>query len=253
MNCFFSDIDNTLIFSHRKTCSKDRLAAEYLNGREQSYITKTLFAQLKKIALSYNVVSVTARTVDQYKRLELLRREVLSEYALVCNGGILLRNNIIDTVWREETLRLTSRENNEVQKLRSAAEREIHDCRIVNVDEFLFYLATDDVDAAFGKITALSDLTKVNVEKDQRKVYVISRSANKGTAVQRFMSLFGVKKSIVVGDSILDIPMLKLGDINIASKGLHPVLGGLSAVYSKNDLLAAELDEILIHITGDEP
>lgn len=251
MNCFFSDIDNTLIFSHRKTCPKDRLAAEYLNGREQSYITKALLARLKKIALSYAVVSVTARTVAQYKRLELLQREVLSEYALVCNGGILLRNNVIDTAWREETLKLTSRENDEVQKLRAAAEREIYGCRIVNVDEFMFYLAAEDVDAAFGKLTVLSDLTKVNVEKDQRKIYVIAGSANKGMAVQRFISLFGVKKSIAAGDSSLDIPMLKLGDINIASKVLRPILGR-SAVYSKNDLLAAELDEILIHITGDE-
>lgn len=252
MKCFFSDIDNTLIFSHRKACHKDRLAVEYLNGREQSYITKALLTQLKNIALSYDVVSVTTRTVAQYKRLELLQRETFSEYALVCNGGILLRNNVIDTVWREETLALTSRENGEVQKLRAIAEKKIYGCRIVDVDDFMFYLVAEDVDAAFGRLTALSDPTKVNVEKDQRKIYVISGSANKGTAVKRFMSLFSVEKSIIAGDSDLDIPMLGLGDINIAAKGLRPISGSLFTVYGKNDLLAAELDEILIRITGDK-
>ena len=66
---WFSDLDNTLIYSHRTTFTSEKIIAEWLNGKEQSYITKETYSFMKN--MECNFVPVTTRSIEQYKRIYL--------------------------------------------------------------------------------------------------------------------------------------------------------------------------------------
>ena len=38
---FFCDLDHTLIYSHRVALGEEKVVVEYLNGKEQSFMTRT--------------------------------------------------------------------------------------------------------------------------------------------------------------------------------------------------------------------
>ena len=40
MSILFSDLDNTLIYSHNRELSKPKVVIEHLDGREQSFMTQ---------------------------------------------------------------------------------------------------------------------------------------------------------------------------------------------------------------------
>ncbi len=99
---FFSDLDNTFVYSHRVSLPGQRVAVEYLNNCVQSYMTQKSFNFLTtqdKIRL----IPVTTRTCEQYARLSETFMGFGCQYALVCNGGILLHNNKVDPRWIAET------------------------------------------------------------------------------------------------------------------------------------------------------
>lgn len=62
MKTFFSDLDNTLIFSHRKKGVEDKIPVEYLNGKEQSYMPGEL-ARLLTDNQEILLVPVTTRSI----------------------------------------------------------------------------------------------------------------------------------------------------------------------------------------------
>ena len=41
----FCDLDHTLIYSHRVPIGLNKIAVEYLNGKEQSFMTQGTYAQ----------------------------------------------------------------------------------------------------------------------------------------------------------------------------------------------------------------
>ena len=48
MTYFFSDLDNTLVYSHRVSLPGERIAVEYLNDHIQSYMTKKTYDFLQE-------------------------------------------------------------------------------------------------------------------------------------------------------------------------------------------------------------
>ena len=64
MTAFFSDLDRTLIFSHRIALPREKLVVELLNGREQSYMTCRTLAYLQNAAW-LRLVPVTMRSCEQ--------------------------------------------------------------------------------------------------------------------------------------------------------------------------------------------
>ena len=44
-------------------------------------------------------VPVTTRTIEQYKRISLLKNIIIPEYAIVSNGGNILINGETDSYW----------------------------------------------------------------------------------------------------------------------------------------------------------
>ncbi len=68
---FFTDLDNTIIFSYKHNIGIDKVNIEMYQGREISYMTQKTYRLLKQVAKKMLLVPVTTRSVEQYNRIDL--------------------------------------------------------------------------------------------------------------------------------------------------------------------------------------
>ena len=220
---FFSDLDNTLIYSHRHQISEPMVWVEELNGRRQSFMSRRSFDYFKSQDW-LEVILTTMRTEEQYTRLLNLGNTMGWHLALVCNGAVLLVNGKEDPAWREESIRFSENDQPAYEatlgKAFDAYDRE----NIVAVDRIMFYIKGTEVDRTYRFLKENSDPEHVFVYKDSRKVYCLPVSLRKGCAVQRFMRktqgdgpfVCTFDKDllcIAAGDGPSDVGMLEQADI----------------------------------------
>ena len=220
MPTLFADIDNTLIYSHRHTTTSPKRVVEFLNGKEQSYMTEFTYSFLTgKHGLQ--IVPVTTRTLPQYLRLENLIQELGCEYSLICNGAILLHHMQIDQDWYEESL---ERASTEISEIPNAEKWLINNCGVASTHStfgLFVYAKTSDSGNLAAALQQHVDTDKVDILFDHNKTYCIPKSMNKGSAIKRFSQRFNVTASIAAGDSEFDISMLNQADIAIIPQELR--------------------------------
>lgn len=219
MPVLFSDIDNTLIRSHRHACQGQKVWVEYLNGRKQSYMSTQTYDYFR----SQNwlkVVPVTTRTAEQYERLSDLSNELGWEMALICNGALLLINGKEDSSWTEESLRMSIPNRNSYVRVRDEAYKIFDSSRIIEIPGIMFYVKTENVDAVYNCLLRKMDSEHIEIHKDSRKVYCFPKTFNKGMAIERLMKRLTLSNCIAAGDSEFDIPMLEKASIALCPEKL---------------------------------
>ena len=85
---FFADLDNTLIYSYKREINVPVTWVEQYQGRDISFMTEMSWSLLQQVRRQALFVPATTRTVEQYQRITFGTPP--PEYALVCNGGVLL-------------------------------------------------------------------------------------------------------------------------------------------------------------------
>lgn len=219
MPTLFADIDNTLIYSHRLTITSPKRVVEFLNGKEQSYMTEFTYSFLTG-KHDLQIVPVTTRTLQQYQRLENLILDLGCEYSLICNGAILLNYFQIDQAWYEETLRMIESEIPEIAKAEKWMKKYCNDGITYSAcGLFVYSKCMNPQDLALF-LRQYVDTEKVDVMYDHRKLYCIPKSINKGIAIKRFSQRFNVGDSIAIGDSSFDISMLNQASVSIVPQKL---------------------------------
>lgn len=213
MITLFCDLDNTIIFSHRKELNTSKRVAELLNGVEQSYITERTFSFLSSCR-SISFVPVTTRTLQQYERVKGTIQSFNSKYALILNGAILLKNGDVDDLWLNESRELVKDATDEMNKAATLLKRY---CKkpLRYRDDFLIYSSAKEPKAIAEKIEKGIDSSRINVFFDSRKVYCAPLSMSKGNNVRRFSRYYQSNVTIGVGDSKNDLSMLESVDIPI--------------------------------------
>ena len=214
MTYFFSDLDNTLVYSHRTLLPGKRIAVEYLNDHIQSYMTKKTYDYFSKTNEVF-LVPITTRTCEQYARLSETFAEFGCRYALVCNGGILLDNKEIDSEWISETKRIAGEELSDLKEASGLFLRFFPTESIHYANDIMLYAKTDTPALDAAKLTSILNRKSLNIYYDSRKVYCIPASIDKGIAMKRFSNRMGISRTIAAGDSIPDIPMLGGSDVPI--------------------------------------
>ena len=225
MAVFFTDLDNTLIYSYRHEIDREKMCVELYQGREVSFITKRTWELLQQIKKQVLIIPVTTRTQEQYHRIDL--KVGTLEYALTCNGGVLLAQGVEDQGWYEESLASIAECQQEMKKAQILMESDQNrSFEVRNIrDLFLFTKSS-----APGKsVEYLSQHTKpdlVEVFQNGVKVYVVPKKLNKGTAVRRFLNRLcadGSEAGFVTaaGDSKFDISMLQQADLAFAPSALE--------------------------------
>lgn len=219
MIVFFSDLDNTIIYSYRHDIGKKKRCVEIYQGREVSFITEDTYELLKAVKESVLFVPVTTRTIEQYERIDL--RIGAIAYALVCNGGVLLKDGQEDNLWYEESLELVLDCREELRRAEiMMLGDENRDFEVRNIRNlFLFTKSSKPIQSA-EVLKQKLDGKRVEVFSNGVKVYVVPKALNKGAAVRRLRNKLCAEAAIAAGDSEFDISMLEEADIGFAPEEL---------------------------------
>lgn len=194
------------------------LNVETYKGRNISYMTErtqTLLGRLRKKCL---IVPTTTRTIEQYNRIQTGTGPF--EYALVCNGGILLVNGESDRAWYEQSRELIADCTGELQRaLGLLKEEPLRKFELRFIEELFVFTKCNDPDTVVSRMKRKLDAKKVDVLSNKEKVYVVPKKLDKGMAVRRFRAYIGADEVIAAGDSEFDVPMVKTADTGVVPAG----------------------------------
>ncbi|AUG57522.1 MAG TPA: hypothetical protein DCE02_02415 [Ruminiclostridium sp.] len=236
---FASDLDRTLIYSKRflKNYKNNPVLIEKKEDKEISYMTEASINILKKIADRVLFVPVTTRTIEQYKRISLLKNIIIPEYAIVSNGGNILINGETDSYWAKI---ISFKIKSECISSKKVLERfnEIKNSEWVykerQADNLFYYFIIDKDNIPLDEINDFKKwILKYgwNISIQGRKLYLVPEFINKSSALNYIKNKTGKKIIIASGDSILDLPMLKYADIAFC-----PSHGEIYNSYKKGSL-----------------
>lgn len=245
MAIFFTDLDNTLIYSHRHEIGTDKMCVELYQGREVSFLTGKTWELLNRVIRQALLVPVTTRTQEQYDRIDL--KIGVPRYALVCNGGVLLEEGEEDVGWYQESLdAIADCREQLAQAQRLMEQDEYRSFEVRNIRELFLFSKSKAPGASAAYLRKRLDMEHVEVFQNGAKVYVVPRNLNKGRAVRLLwqrMQESGEKpgKILAAGDSEFDISMLECADIPFAPRALfqsyklpqHTVTGVEGQIFSE--------------------
>ncbi len=244
MITLFCDLDNTILYSHRRTLNVPKRVAEVLKGAEQSYITERSFNFLSSCR-SLSVIPVTTRTLKQYERVKTVIDCFNCKYALTLNGAVLLINGEIDESWHEQSKYLVADASEEMKKTvmlfegNELASLQYHDA-------FLSYASSPNPETVAKQIRESVDNSLVHLFFDNRKVYCTPTILTKGNAIERLSNRFKSELTFAVGDSENDISMFEKVDIPIIPSSLAArVSNSKKVIIPASDILSDAACEVI--------
>ena len=245
---FFSDLDNTLIYSHRHHIREPKICVEVLHGKQQSYMSQKSYEYFQSQKW-LNTTPVTTRTFDQYQRLNHVAKQFGWHSALICNGAILLIEGKEDIQWRKESVLLAENDQAAFEDLYRRAYNLYGKHNIVLVDQIMFYVKGTGGQDVYETLTVHSDSSHIRVLRDSRKTYCIPISLSKGNAIKRFLDRTGESFSVAAGDSSdFDISMADNASIFLCPEEFQKNPNGHSGLKKCKGLFADaicdELDRI---------
>lgn len=221
---FFTDLDGTLIRSASKKRAGD-IVVEYKDGAEITCIPQNSLDMLAKLD---NVIPVTSRSIEQYKRIDIPGFK--PKYALVDNGGNLLVDGVPDKAWSEWSNGIAEQYREELSDCRKLLENDPDRSFEVRLVDGLFLFTKSNSPESTLKRLSEADVG-LALYNTGVKVYAIPKEFDKGAAVQRLVNVLGRRgeKMICAGDSVMDISMLRCADIAVYPDDMEPDLIGHSS------------------------
>ena len=224
---FASDLDQTLIYSHRTLMSQEILKqirpVEWLEDRYISYMTQNALNKLNEISNHMLFVPVTTRTKVQYQRINLHQYGILSQYAVTSNGGTIFNRGVEDEDWNQHII--AGRDHclaayDLVKKFEEMA----HPSWVIEgsgkmADDLFYYCLIDREKIPLAELAAFKLWVNKNnweLSVQGRKLYLVPKNVNKKVAIQYIQETEGLKRVVAAGDSLLDLEMLKAADLAIA-------------------------------------
>jgi hydroxymethylpyrimidine pyrophosphatase-like HAD family hydrolase len=212
---FASDLDNTLIHSRKKSRRGD-VCVETRDGERMSFMTRASRELLGNLPASCRFVPVTTRSVEQYSRINL---PIAPEYAIVCNGAVLLKGGEPDADWSRATRESLADCLERIPGYYEAAlvSDGVFDVRLA--DGFFIFAKFNDRDVAATSLGGLVDSSLFDVIVSYNKIYVMPKGLRKGAAALRLKNLLGRDDRLIcAGDSELDLSMLRAADVAIVPR-----------------------------------
>lgn len=214
---FAVDLDNTLIHSYKTAKETDVCVEAMMTDdnkiKKLSYMTPTAYNMFRDFLKGrYFFCPVTTRSLSQYKRIFMFDENV-PPFALCSNGGILLKNGVVDNEWHRESVELIKSSVDEMKKGMDIMQT--HRTRTFEVrfvDELFVFTKSSDPVSLTDILRKNLDSKKVSVHYNLSKVYIIPKCLTKQDSIERLCNKYGFDKVITAGDSDFDIPMLVNAD-----------------------------------------
>lgn len=214
-----SDLDRTLIFSNRtKLDDGDYLTVEQVRGVDSSFMSSKTHALLTELHQLINLVPVTTRSLEQYRRITVFQTDILPEFAVTTNGGVVLRNGQVDEYWQQLVATKMADLPLLFDDVRTKFASYLSGASVERVDpvDGLFFVGYLDL-KIFDR-DAMMDFKKT-LEKERwtcylqgRKLYIMPDFLTKGSAVQYIKSLSDYDWHGAAGDSQQDVSMMLIAD-----------------------------------------
>ncbi|MBQ1688232.1 MAG: HAD hydrolase family protein [Lachnospiraceae bacterium] len=222
MKILCTDLDNTIIYSYKHDIGDDKKNVEIYQGREISFITNHTFSLLQAVKQQYLIVPTTTRTIEQYQRIDLGIGKF--PYALVCNGGVLLKNGEKDEVWYGESKKLIQESMEDLEKAMTILEKdERRKFELRFIEELFVFTKCNIPEAVVAHLKQELKSALVDVFHNGEKVYVVPVSLRKGMAVKRIRAYLKNDGIVAAGDSEFDVSMVEEADIGMVPYGLKQV------------------------------
>ncbi len=248
MTTLYCDLDNTLIYSHRKTLNVNKRVVERLNGRDQSYMTERTYSFLKSLS-NTKIIPVTTTPMEQFLRLKEAFAALNCCDAVIYNGAVLLKNWEIDTTWLMQSRELAEESKDDMQIAQSFFDQDCNSYKKCSFEHLFCYASVEDPPKVAQSLKERVNESLIDVFYDSRKVYCSPKEINKGAAVMRLTKSIGQELTIGIGDSSNDLSMLNhvnipIAPICIAQKTNNPRAIGIP----ENVILSDAACEIIIKI-----
>lgn len=226
MILFAADLDNTLISSYRRISAANPLC-ETLDGKRLSYLTPAAYRTLLRFPAGLLLVPVTTRSTEQYRRIRLPGGE--PEWALCCNGGVLLHRGKADEDWRRETERSIAPALGALSRGIELLNRDPDVLNGARLVEGLFVFAKSArPEETLLRLRAAFEGEAVVIDASGQKVYLLPQALSKGAGLLRLKRRLRPERVVAAGDSLLDLSMLRLAEIAVypSAPPLVEVLAG---------------------------
>jgi len=228
---FASDLDSTLIFSsrHCKLINDNNLFPVDFYNNNCSSITKSMKDTLEHINESMLFIPVTTRSPKEYKRIKYFYEVIKPKYAVVANGGIILKNGIELKAWSDiitskiekvvsvsTMIKLCSffLESDLIKSYKTCENLFIYS--ILDEDKLANMLSNVESDLDyFEALRSFCSKYNYNVSKQGRKVYIVPDCINKYDPLSYIMQSENINIFLAAGDSLLDYPMIKNSNYGI--------------------------------------
>ena len=212
---FITDLDGTVIYSHRRVGDTRNMTCVEDQPRYQSYMNTHLYRNLKRWDEVVPFIPLTTRSEEEYKRI---RFPLTPQYALVGNGAVLLKGGQRVVEWEQETKELIHKEHEVLKNI----EAKLVDCldlyniqtlRMVE-DAFLF-IKTNEAEQLDYYLNRNFDLTDFTLYRHNSKISIVPKKLEKGMAACRLRKFLNIKTIVSAGDTNMDTSMLEYADKTI--------------------------------------
>ncbi|RKP48833.1 hydrolase [Cohnella endophytica] len=235
---FACDLDRTLIYSRNSMGTIDPAAlvpVEIYDGKEHSFVTRDVYASLRMLGERMLFVPATTRTHEQYRRVHGISEGLSPRYAIVSNGGKVLKDGMPDADWEREVrtaLRDGCAPGDEVSERFIGLANEGLALRASYCDELFYAYVLDMERLEEGFMTELETMLQGlgwSSSLQGRKLYLVPDPVSKGAAVRYVKELAGSSIVFAAGDSLLDECMLAVAD-----QAMAPCHGELYRKYGSH-------------------
>jgi hypothetical protein len=225
---FFSDLDNTLIFSarHLKPGLPELIALEhYGDGRIGGYLTVKAHELLTDISHRITFIPVTARHDVEYNRLAFGAFNI--NHAVLGNGSIIMQDGERMASWDSHINALRNQGSTAaLSAIELAIEQQLTSRRMeyaLTVIEDLFCVYAMDAQAIpadlMPTLLPLAESMGYRLSLQHRKLHVVPLWLSKGRAMMTLAEELNLTTRYAAGDAVLDAPMVTAADIGWVPAG----------------------------------
>lgn len=225
---FFSDLDQTLIYSNRQVLKYDTSYAGLVIVEEKksapvSFMTWRAFDLLSRLSEEIVFVPTTTRKLALFNRLNF--GPVKINHAIIANGARIIFNGKEDLDWYEsvqEKIKTQAAPLEEVVNELANIFTDYSHARVTQGDKSFAYVL---IDLSHRLPASYHDIVRTKAEEWNYKVslqegrmYVIPEPLSKEAAADEIMDRLNAGTSFSAGDSALDLGLMKTTDYAIRPK-----------------------------------